>query len=212
MEAERSMQPIFRPLKGKFKPFGIPWYILLGIVATVICGLVATVATGSITHAVEAEYSASETVNMKATYLEVESELMRIEAVAREKGVRISDLELSAEQRATLEKASEMGLRVGMTEDEVAAAMPKTHQVQEPLFPTWLRAALFMALPAIVGVSLFIEVNRTSLWRELLRWRAYRKAQREFRSLPITYVERACGMPYREACGKAREDGSETWH
>lgn len=203
---DRALSPIFKPIRDRFKPFGLSVPVILGIIGACLLGLMVTVALGNIKHDVEREYTQAELVNIKAEYTNIATDVTDISLRAEKEGVKVSDLKLSGDEQKTMALAAERKIKSGMSSDEIDSILPRKHIVQEDLIPAWLRAFAFIAGPAIVGVALFIEVNRTTLMRELMRGRKYARSQKQYRNRPMTYVERECGCTYWEACAAAEEE------
>lgn len=205
--AEHELQPIFRPLRAKFQPFGIPAGKFLGIIGVAFIGVVLAVATGNITHVVERPYDNDDLFNLELEYRNLQKSLNNIEA-ERVAGnyESYSDMKLDADQKDTIKECQKRGIQGDMSRKQLDALIPETHMVTEPVMPGPFRAILFVALPVIALVSLHMEINRTSLWKELKRAIAYAKSQKEYRSRPISFVERECEMPYLSAVAAVMDE------
>ena len=204
-ETDRVYRPIFKPLRDKFKPFGVPagkFLLVMGITAG---GLALALATGGIQHRVSVPYTAAEHQTVLSEYESAATALDGVEAQRIAQGAPdYSSMELSSAQAEAVEKAAELGLTAGMSDEQVALAVPEEHVVSEPVFPDALRFAVLVALPALVGFSLFLEVNRTSAYKELKRAARWAGSQKTFKSRPIDYVERRTGGSYWEALARVR--------
>lgn len=204
----RQLQPVFRPIRLRFMPFGIPLGKMFGIIAAALAGLFLAVAAGSLTHEVEHRYSAQEQAEIQADYRSTWTALCSIERQRGAEGAgAYGDMDLTALQRQTLEAAAARGIDAYMTEDEVEALAPATYSAREPWIDAAPRFLLLVGSPVLVGAVLFMEVNRTSLWAEVRRSRTFARSQKSYPSRPVEYVERETGTGYLEqlAAPGARE-------
>lgn len=188
---ERKLYPIFKPLRDKFKPFGIPWHKLLITIFVTIVGFGLAMATGGIKHDVNTAYTKAEYSTLTSEYESVLTSITSLETQKQRQGKKTFDeMELTSAQKETVEKARAYGITAGMSKEEVDKLVPTYHKVQEPFAPDWLRFAVGAGLPLLIGCSLFIEVNRTSASRELSRILQYSKRQKFYKNHPISYVHR----------------------
>lgn len=193
---DRKLYPIFKPLRDKFKPFGIPWQkLMLTIFATIVSfGL--AMATGGIKHEVKTEYTKSEHATLTSEYESVYTSICSLDYQKQRQGnTSYEDMELTTPQKETVEKARAYGITADMTKEEVDELVPNYHKVKQPIAPDWLRIGIGAGLPLLIGCSLFIEVNRTSASRELKRIIAFNQSQKFYKNCPLTYVENQ-GLDY----------------
>lgn len=197
---EHVYKPIFKPLRDKFKPFSVPLGKFFGILGVCAAGIALAVLLGNWTHPVEERFTAAELANVKAEYENVYTTLSNIDEALEAQGITdYDDEDLDETQLGVIERAKELGITSRMTEEQALAKMPTTHYVEEVVLPDWFRFLAFGGLPAIIGFALFMEVNRTSAYKELKRAFEFQRSQRNYPSLPIDYVERETGADYFEA-------------
>ena len=188
---ERKLYPIFKPLRDKFKPFGIPWQKLLLTIFAMLIGFSLALVSGGITHEVKAAYSKSEYATLVSEYESVHTALTSLEYQKQREGKKTFDeMELTSTQKETVEKARSYGITADMSKEEVDAIVPTYHKIDEPIAPDWLRIAVLAGIPLFTGCALFIEVNRTSASRELSRMIRFKRSQKVYKNRPISYVER----------------------
>lgn len=185
------MQPIFRPLKDKWKPFGMPIPKLLATTGVAFLGFLLSLALGNWTHAVEVKYTQSEYNALVTEYTAVQANVANLEAQRKLKGLSsIEDLELNMTQLDRWKRAKEIGITPATTEEQAIEMVPASHTVQEPVLPQFPRNLVLVGGPFVVGIGLFIEIQRTSLYSELKRRIRYEASQKKYRNAPIEYVER----------------------
>ncbi len=192
-----NTRPIFKPIRGKYKPLGIPvskWFIMIAVALVM---LFVAWSTGSITHNVSVPYTKAEIATLSSEYINTNTTLASLDKQRQMQGLdSISEMDLTQAQRETIANAREYGITVGMSEDEVYNLVPKEHSVEEPVIPDLIRYFVLLILPISIFLLLFIEVNRTSAYKELKRLVAYHQSQKHYKSKPITYVEQECQTDY----------------
>lgn len=197
---EHVTRPIFKPLRDKFRVFGVPvvkFFIILGI--GIAC-LGISAATGMWQHEVERAYSASEMQAQRSEYSSTLSALATIESQRTRQGASSYDeMSLNSMQKETVSKAKELGITASMTSEQAEALAPTTHIVSEPVVPDPVRFIVITALPVIVLFVLFMETNRTSLYKEIKRAWKWANSQKTYRNRPIEFVERKTGESYWDA-------------
>lgn len=201
---EAVTRPIFKPLRDKFRVFGIPvgrFFVILAI-AIALVGIAA--GTGSFQHTVQASYSASELTTLKNDYTSVLTALQALEQQRAKKAVATyEELDLTSTQKETVAKAKELGITASMTTEDAEALVPRTHSVNEPVVPDPIRYIFIVGLPVVVMFVLFMETNRTSMWQELRRCWRWLGSQKTYRNRPIDFVERETGKTYWDALADA---------
>lgn len=197
--------PIFKPLKSKFKPLGVPIARFAAIVGTCLAGLLAAYLMGGIQFTHEVAYTQPERQALFEELLDCRRDLQKAELACEDQGAEtLGEASLSDATREGAETALRLGISSGSTDAEVAELTPARHTVTFGIGSMWQRVALLVGLPAVVGFGLFIEIRGTSLYSELTRMLAWRRSQKTYRNLPMTYAERACGKPYMQVVSDAR--------
>lgn len=200
MAYEQDLQPIFGELHTDFKIFGIPAMTLLGIVGACFAGFLLAYALGAVTTTVERPLTSSEVSEFVASAKADQKVLQQVEAQREALGVEgYAALSLTAEQQEALDRCAKDGIFVDSTEAELAQLAPATVPEVKEAIPGLPRYVVLIGLPAIIGCALFMQINRTSLYREMTRMLAYRRSQKKYRNLPITHMERETGKGYWEA-------------
>ena len=200
----RRLQPVFRPIRLRFMPFNIPLDKMFGIIAAALAGLFLAVAGGGVTHQVEHRYTTQERAAVQADYRSTWAALCSVERQRGAEGAAgYEEMDLTASQRQTVETAARLGVDPYMTEDEVSALAPSSYSAEEPWLDAVPRFLILVGAPVLVGAVLFMEVNRTSLWDEIKRARAFERSQKRYPSQPAEYVERETCRRYLEAIVEA---------
>lgn len=201
---EHVTRPIFKPLRDKFRVFGVPvmkFFLILGI-AIACVGIAA--GTGAWQHTVTQSYSTAELQTLKSEYSSTLTALASIEAQKQRAGASsYSEMSLSNDQKETIAKAKELGITATMTSSEAEALVPTSHSASVPVIPDAVRYFVIVGFPVVGMFALFMEMNRTSLYKELKRtWRGI-NSQKVYRNRPIEYVERVTGESYWAALPSA---------
>lgn len=197
---ERVTRPIFKPLRDKFRVFGVPVMKFFIILAVGVCCLGISAATGMWQHDVERAYSASELQTLRNDYSSTLTALASIESQRTRQGASSYDeMSLNSMQKETVSKAKELGIAASMTSEQAEALVPASHIVSEPVIPDPVRYILITAVPVIVLFVLFMETNRTSLYKEIKRAWKWANSQKTYRNRPIEFVERKTGESYWDA-------------
>lgn len=194
---EHVTRPIFKPLRDKFRVFGVPvmkFFLILGV--GIACVGIAA-GTGAWQHTVTQSYTSAELQTLKSEYSSTLTALASIEAQRQRAGASsYSELSLSNDQKETIAKAKELGITATMTSSEAEALVPTSHSASVPVIPDAVRYFVIVGFPVIAMFALFMEMNRTSLYKELKRtWRGI-NSQKVYKSRPIEYVERVTGESY----------------
>lgn len=204
MKEEHVYRPIFKPLRSKFKPLGVPVSKFLAVIAVSLIGLGLAFLTGNITHNVEVKYTDAEYLTLTNDYENTYTALVNLEAQRDAQGV--SDyalMKLTGAQQDTLSAAEEFGITTSMTKDQVDSMVPTTHFVSQPVIPDPVRFIGLVGLPFFIGIALFAEINSTSAYREIKRAIKWYQSPKVYKNHPIDYVERKTGKSYWEALDEA---------
>ena len=194
---DRVTRPIFKPLRDKFRVFGIPVMKFFLILAVGIACVGIAAGTGAWQHTVTQSYTSAEMQTLKNDYSSTLTALTSIESQRQRLGASSYEaMELSGTQKETLAKANELGITASMTSEEAEALVPTSHSASVPVIPDAVRYFVIVGFPVIAMFALFMEMNRTSLYKELKRtWRGI-NSQKVYKSRPIEYVERVTGESY----------------
>ena len=198
--------PIFKPLKSKFKPLGVPISRFMAIVGTCLVGLLVAYLLGGIQFTHEVSYTQPERQALFEQLLDCRRDLQKAELACENQGVSaIGEASLSDATREGAETALAYGLSSNSSDEEVATLTPARHEETFGIGKLWQRVALLVGLPAVIGFGLFIEIRGTSLYSELMRMLIWRRSQKMYRNLPMTYAERTCDKPYSQVVVDARK-------
>lgn len=210
MAYERVYQPIFQPLRKTYKVFGIPAMTLLAIVGVCIVGFAAAYMLGNVKVAGYRPLTNAEAAAYVSELREDQEVLQKVEAQREALGIQgYAALSLTEEQQEALERCAKEGIFADSTEADLAELVPPRVEEERELVPAVWRYLLLIGLPALVGCALFMEINRTSLYREARRAIAFSRSQKRYRNLPMTYVERETGRSYWEAVLEGGDEGQE---
>lgn len=210
MANEHYIQPIFQPLRVVYKVFGIPAMTLLGIVGVCAVGFVIAFMLGNVTTPVERELTSAETAAYVREYQADQEILQQVEAEREALGVQgYAALSLTEDEQAALDRCAKIGIFTDSTEAELAALAPTTLVEEQEVFPRFWRYLILIGGPAIIGAALFMEINRTSAYREIKRRIAFNRSQKNYRNLPMSFVERETGKGYWDAIISDGSEGQE---
>ena len=162
MNNEHVIAPIFRPLRARFQPLGIPAGKFLIIILVAMLGVVVSLLLGFWTHDVEVEYNTQERQALLSDY----QNIARLAASTEEQLVMAAGdgaVSITDSQAEILQEAQELGIRSDMTSDELEAIVPTARIENQPVIPLFVRLAVLAVLPTILLVVWFMELNRTSL-------------------------------------------------
>lgn len=202
----RETRPIFKPLRTRYRVFGVAISKFLIILAAGLVGLGLAFATGSIQHQVQVAYTSAEKQTIAGDYESIANAMTTIEKQRAGQGASTySEMELTSQQRETIAKANQYGIKAGMTSDQLEELVPKQHTVSQPVVPDVVRYILLIGVPVVVLFTLFVEINRTNMLKEITRALKWANSQKVYRNRPIEYVERECGKSYWEALGAAQQ-------
>lgn len=202
----RETRPIFKPLRTRYRVFGVAISKFLIILAAGLVGLGLAFATGSIQHQVQVAYTPAEKQTIAGDYESIANAMTTIEKQRAGQGASTySEMELTSQQRETIAKANQYGIKAGMTSDQLEELVPKQHTVSQPVVPDVVRYILLIGVPVVVLFTLFVEINRTNMLKEITRALKWANSQKVYRNRPIEYVERECGTSYWEALGAAQQ-------
>lgn len=202
----RETRPIFKPLRTRYRVFGVAISKFLIILAAGLVGLGLAFATGSIQHQVQVAYTSAEKQTIAGDYESIANAMTTIEKQRAGQGASTySEMELTSQQRETIAKANQYGIKAGMTSDQLEELVPKQHTVSQPVVPDVVRYILLIGVPVVVLFTLFVEINRTNMLKEITRALKWANSQKVYRNRPIEYVERECGISYWEALGAAQQ-------
>ena len=205
-----KQQPIFEPLRGKFKPFGIPMSKVFGILLVLVIGVSCSFLLDLWQHETEIPYSSIEQQSILQDYQSLATTMASLESQRDADGLlTIEAMKLTSSQLAAISKAQELGITGDSTIEYLQSIVPQTYIGNRPVVPWLIRIVFLIVIPFIAGVSLFIEPEgmRTSAWRELKRMRRFKKSQKTYKCLPMSYIERTTGIPYYEALQIAQREG-----
>lgn len=198
--ANRVTRPIFKPLRSRFRVFGIPAAKFIAIVLAGVLGVVLATVTGDLRHDVREPYTEDQMEQTYEEYQDTLAQLQEIEAMRVAQGAgSYDDLSLTAPQADVVEEARDAGMSAGMTKPELASIVPTYHVESEPIVPDVVRYVVLAGLPVVVMVVLFMETNHTSALKEARRYMRWASSQKTFKSRPVAYVERETGESYWDA-------------
>lgn len=204
--SSRVTRPIFKPLRSRFRVFGIPAAKFIAIVLAGVLGVVLATVTGDLRHDVREPYTQDQMEQTLSDYQQTLSQLQEIEAMRVAQGVAsYEDLSLTAPQADVVEEARDAGIGADMTTSQLAAIVPSYHVESEPLVPDVVRYVALAGLPVVVMVVLFMEINHTSALKEARRYMRWASSQKTFKSRPVAYVERETGESYWDAVLDVRQ-------
>lgn len=195
---EAETKPIFKPMRAKYSVFGIPAAKFVAILFVAIAGFGLALLSGNIQHEVKVPYSQDE---MQATYdgyVEVLNTIDALEAQRIAEGAASYDAldGLSYQQEEDIAKAEDAGIFPGMSNSQLEKLVATYHTETQPLVPDLVRFGVLLVLPVFCLIILFIEINRTSLLKEIQRAMKWMSSQKVYKSRPIDYVERETGESY----------------
>lgn len=193
MSTENQLQPIFKPLKAKFQPLGIPATKAIGIVICAFMGFVLAAVLGNWKQTIDKPYTANERAAIEREYESLITQVASVERHIAQSGMLTSDANLNQTQKDLLQKARDLGISSNMTSEQLLAAVPKSRLVQEEVIPAFWRFMLFPSIPIFIGVVLFFDAGRTCLYSELKRLYAYSLRQKQYMSYPLKYIDKKMG-------------------
>ena len=121
----RETRPIFKPLRTRYRVFGVAISKFLIILAAGLVGLGFAFATGSIQHQVQVPYTSAEKQTIAGDYESIANAMTTIEKQRSGQGASTySEMELTSQQRETIAKANQYGIKAGMTSDQLEGLVP----------------------------------------------------------------------------------------
>lgn len=207
---QAKMQPIFEPLRGKYKPFGIPMSKVFGILGVLALGIVLSFLLDLWQHEVDIAYTPIERNTIYQEYQSLATTMASLEAQRDADGAfTFESMNLTPLQLSSISTARELGITGDSTSEYLQSIVPVSHRGYQPVIHWIVRIVFLIVLPFVAGVVLFIEPEgmRTSAWREFKRMHKFAKSQKVYKSLPMTYVERSTGVPYFEALSRIKHEG-----
>ena len=198
---EAETKPIFKPMRAKYSVFGIPAAKFIAILFIAIVGFGLAFLSGNIQHEVKVPYTQDEMQSTYDGYVEVLDTINALETQRLAEGASSYDkLEgLSYQQQEDIEKAEDAGIVAGMTNAQLEHLVATYHTETQPVVPDLVRFGVLLVLPVFCLIIMFIEINRTSLLKEIQRAMKWMGSQKVYKSRPIDYVERETGESYWRA-------------
>ncbi len=198
---EAETKPIFKPMRAKYSVFGIPAAKFLAILVVAIVGFGLSLLSGNIQHEVKVPYSQDEMQSTYDGYVEVLNTIDALETQRIAEGAASYDAldGLSYQQEEAITKAEDAGIIAGMTNTQLEHLVATYHTEMQPAVPDLVRFGVLLVLPVFCLIILFIEINRTSLLKEIQRALKWMGSQKVYKSRPVDYVERESGESYWQA-------------
>lgn len=198
---EAETKPIFKPMRAKYSVFGIPAAKFLAILVVAIVGFGLSLLSGNIQHEVKVPYSQDEMQSTYDGYVEILNTIDALETQRIAEGAASYDSldGLSYQQEEAITKAENAGIIAGMTNTQLEHLVATYHTEMQPVVPDLVRFGVLLVLPVFCLIILFIEINRTSLLKEIQRALKWMGSQKVYKSRPVDYVERETGESYWRA-------------
>ena len=193
-------QPIFKPLKDRFKPLGVALPRMFLIIGVTIFGAILAVCLGAFKHEVKVPYTDAERTVILTDYINNQSTITSLDMQRQQRGLEsVSELDLTQDQIKAIEYAKEHGIRIGMSEEELASLVPVDHYAEQEYVHIAVRLLLLCGVPLAVGFGLFVELDGVCFYGIQKRRLAWKRTQKIYRDDPIEFVERHTNKSYLDA-------------
>lgn len=197
---------IFKPLRDKFKPLGMSVRCFFSIAGVAVAGFLLALGLSNVHYTTNEMYTKAERQAVYEQLVGAQEGLERAEiAMANQGAESLDDTQISSDLRYDVEVCRQYGITSDTALEDIAQITPAYRQVEKQLLSLWTGVGVFVLLPVVAGFCLFVETGRRTLYGILTRWAAFRRSQKLYRNLPVTYAERECGMPYQAVVARARE-------
>lgn len=182
--------PVFRPLKERVTIAGMGFRDWARTLVVAGAGAALAVGLAGWTHTVSEPLSAPELSSAQSRYEAILEDVDALQERMESTGASsVRDVDATESERESWEQGLELGIRAGMSEEQVDALVPDAQDVEEPVIADLTRWLAFCIVPTVLAIGVqFESFQNSSLAAEFGRWRRVRRRTPVYASDPRRYA------------------------